>query len=545
MLTFRMDESNFDQGARDGLRIADGLGLKVDFDEFVPDGDTLGLWHLHDGACAGEGTGLADASGSGHDLTNHGGESLEDGYRLVRDEGDYIAAAFSGQPARSTVTVEFWGREWLTGQGAYGMPFAYAISTSTYLSVEAMASAADPSTSGFFPRLWVGGTLYGRIDWRAQEAYDILTGAAPWHVAVVLAADALRLYVNGVLRGQDTSIVALPAGDYTLTLGRRGDGGSPTSLVLDEVRLSSAARYASTFAPQRLLASGTFTGLTFDADRFQADWPSLTSAATVPPGCAIAWDVRAADETDGFGDPQALWQAWSGDPDDLPDGRYFQWRASLSADDGRLASPAVASVEAVASEAGYNLYHAAGTGPDALDYAEPWRRVGPAVTQADTGALAADTVHWFGVRPVDADGRESPTTQHEARLELDADGAAVPDRPAAPLAPAAEPLPLGQVRLRWRHRVGAAGGVPQTFRIFGDGGTGTIDYDTPLGETPFVPGQTWYAWTGGPLTGVPHQLAVRAVAADEVWDETPAAVSVTPDATPPAAVDTLAAEVLP
>ena len=549
MLTFRMDETNFDQGTRDGLRIAEGPGLKVDFDEFAPDGATLGLWHLHDGACAGEGTGLADASGNGHDLTNHGADSIEDGYRFVQADHDYLTAPFPSQPSRGTLTLEAWVRDWVQATTAYQYIYEFRHDANNRMFLAANRNEAAPATSDLVARLYVGGTSVGYLVWQGQAVYDLLGAAGPWHAA--LAFDAaegwFRLFVNGVLRAQDTTgIAALPAQDYALNVGAYAGGTIGwLSGVIDEVRLSAAARYASNFTPHRLLASGTFASPTFDADRLQADWTNLDPDATVPPGCEVGWEVRAADETDGFGDPQALWQAWSGDPETLPDGQYFQWRASLSADDDRLASPAVASVEAVASEAGYNLYHAAGDGPDALDYAEPWRRVGPAATEADTEALAADAVHWFGVRPVDADGRESPTTQHEARLELDADGEAVPDRPAAPLALAADPLPLGQVRLRWRYRIGAGGVVPQVFRVFGDGGTGTFDYDTPLGETPFVPGQAWYTWTGGPLTGVPHQLAVRAVAAGEVWDETAAVASVTPDAAPPAAVDALTAEVLP
>lgn len=79
MLSFRMDETNFSQGELDGIRIVTDAGLKVDFDEFTSDGNTLGLWHLHDGACQDEGTGLEDASG-GNDLTNYGAVVCEDGY---------------------------------------------------------------------------------------------------------------------------------------------------------------------------------------------------------------------------------------------------------------------------------------------------------------------------------------------------------------------------------------------------------------------------------------------------------------------------------
>jgi len=41
-----------------------------------------------------------------------------------------------------------------------------------------------------------------------------------------------------------------------------------------------------------------------------------------------------------------------------------------------------------------------------------------------------------------------------------------------------------------------------------------------------------------------HHLAVRAVAAGEVWDEAPAVVEARPDAEAPGLVDTLSAEIL-
>jgi len=121
----------------------------------------------------------------------------------------------------------------------------------------------------------------------------------------------------------------------------------------------------------------------------------------------------------------------------------------------------------------------------------------------------------------------------------------VPDRPAGALTLSARPLPVGMVRLQWRYRIGELGVVPQVFQIFGDGGTGTIDYDTPLGEVPYRQDQSWYAWTSGQLaSGLAHQLAVRAITAGGVWDEQPACVQITPDHTAPTEVDALEAETI-
>jgi hypothetical protein len=542
MLTFRMDETNFAEGDLAGVRIATGTGLKVDFDEFAADGQTLGLWHLHDGGCQGEGTGLEDASGNGHPLTNWGAEPHEDGYRFVAPD-DYMVTVLGTQPERAALTIEGWVRDWTTAVGDLGTVFDFRLNSGNYLYVTAQRRSPS-SQSRMRLRLYIGETLIGLAQWAGQEVDDLLAGAVPWHIAAVLdAPNRIRLFVNGIQRAEDTTdIVALPEGSYTLHLS----WPNRSSMILDEVRLSQIVRYSSDFTPYRLLTSGLYTGLTFDGIRTEADWTDLVRTEAVPPECQTTWDVRAADETDAGGNPQAVWQPYSGDPAELPDGRYFQWRAALAASEDRLASPAIESVETLASEAGHNLYHATGAGPGALDYAEPWAQVGPSVPEVQTDALAVETVHWFGIRPVDADGRESPIAQGEVRLEIDAQGGQEPDRPAGVLAAAATPLPLGAARLQWRYRVGLGGVLPQTFRVFGDGGTGTIDYETPLGEVPWREGQAWYAWTSDPLApGVEHQLAVRAVTAGEVWDEQPAVARITPDAAPPGEVDILEAETAP
>ena len=547
MLSFRTDETNFGQGDREGIRIVPGAGLEVDFKEFTGDSDTLGLWHLHNGGCQGEGTGLEDASGNGRHLLNYGAAVVEDGYRFVHGEMDYMTTAigaFSGTQSR--VTLECWVRQWQSPLDTWSLIAAYHNSGWTNrVAIYALRSSV-PANSWIRAWLQVGGSWIGPALWQGPAADAVLAGVSPWHAAAVLdAPTSLRLFVNGTLRATYASgIQGLQTGSYNLMLGTNTLSECP-SAILDEVRLSGAARYEADFTPQRLLASGIYSSPTFDAMRIQADWLDLVRTQTVPSGTQSAWELRAADETDAFGDPQAVWEPYGGEPSALPDGRYFQWRATLSASADRLTTPTVRSVETVASEAGYNLYQAAGLGPESLDYAEPWARVGPTVTEVETAALQAGAVHWFGIRPVNAEGIESAVAQGEVRLELGAQGERAPDRPAGTLALCAGPLPLGKVRLDWRYRVGSLGVVPQTFRIFGDRGTGTIDYGTPLGEVAYQEGHGWYTWTSGQMDdGVEYQLAIRAITAAGVWDEQPAVVHATPDAAAPGEVDVLEAEAI-
>ena len=547
MITYRMDLTNFVQGARSNVRIATGAGLKTDFTEFSPDANTLGLWHLHHGGCQGEGTGLADASGGGHTLTNNGASPEEDGYRFVRAEADYMQASFPGQPERSEMTMEAWVRGWAVPVDCLAFLAAFVDPyMSNFLLIWAQR-AAEPSASMIEVYLWNAG-WGSTATWMGTAVDALLAAAEPWHVAAVLdTSSLLRMYVNGLQRAASSETPpTLPAGDYDLYLGTFPDApGYEVDAVLDEVRLSSSARYATTFPVPRLVAAGTYTGLTFDSGRPGAVWVGLPSDHVLPQGTALTWEVRAADATDGAGEPQAPWQPYDGDPSSLPRGRYFQWRATLASSPNRLVSPTVQSVEAQAGEMGYDIFHAVGDAPESLDYAAPWARVGPGVVQLVTAPLDPGAVHWFGVRPVDDREVAAPVTQTEARLELDEQGTRVPGRPAGVLAISARPLPAASARLTWSYRTGSSGVVPQVFRIFGDGGTGQINYSTPLGEVPYHESQPGYAWTSGPLaTGVQHQLAVRAIAAGDTWDEQPAVAFVTPDAAPPGQVDSLEAEVI-
>jgi len=547
MLTYRMDLTNFVQGARAGVRVAAGAGLRADFMEFSPDADTLGLWHLHHDGCLGEGTGLEDASGGGHTLVNHGATAQEDGRRFARNDGDYMQASFPGQPARSEMTLEAWVRGWAVPADSVAILAALVSSDQNSCLLVWGGRASEPSGSWIEAFAWSGEDLL-LATWAGTAVDALLAAARSWHVAAVLdTSSLLRLYVDGRERAATSDPPpALPAADYDLYLGTFPETSDQyLDAVLDEVRLSGSARYAGTFPASRLVASGTYTGLTFDSGRPGAVWVGLPSGHVLPQGTALTWETRAADATAGAGEPQAPWQAYDGTPSSLPRGRHFQWRATLASSPDRLVSPTLESVDALASEAGYNIYHATGAGPDLLDHGEPWACTGPGISQLATGPLDAAAVHWFSIRPVDGREIESPIAQGEVRLELDSQGQHVPNRPTGVLALSARPLPSGCVKVTWNYRVGRTGVPPQVFHIFGDGGSGNINYATPLVEIPYRASETFYGWTSGQLAGGgEHQLAVRAIAAGGVWDEQPAVARVTPDLAAPGEVGNLEAEVI-
>jgi hypothetical protein len=544
MPAFRVDAAGFSAGECDRTRIVPGAGLRTDFDEFVTDADTEALWHLHDGGCEGEGLGLADASGNGHLLTNHGAEAVEDGYHFLRSRTDYVAVDIGSQPARGALTLESWVRAWDVPVGSYAQLFRLVGDNGDLLNIEVLLNADNTAT--FRSYYGVAATLSGFVQWTSSAAQSLLAGTDAWHVAVaVQAPNWLRLFVNGVLRAEDTSdIVAMRAGTYVVYLGHTAPEGA-LSAVLDEVRLSSVARYSAGFSPRRLRASGQYSGPTFDSGRAGARWVGIEGETSAAQGTQVTWEARAADLTDALGRPQAEWQPYAGPPAVLPHGRFLQWRATLSASpDGRI-GPTVAAATAQSSENGYNLYHATGPSADSLVYDEPYLRVGPGVQGVLTPPLAAGAVHWIGIRPVNADDVESPVTGGELRLELAASGEQVADRPAGVLDLTALPVAGGRIDLAWRWRTGLNGIAPEVFQVFSDGGSGTVNYAAPIGEVPYEAACVWYRWASESLPdGGACLLAVRAVAAVDLLDEQPAVVSAIPDSSAPGEVGEVQAEVL-
>jgi len=213
------------------------------------DGATLGHWRF------GEGGGRLVAVVNAKTLTNHGTEAGQDGRRFVRADGDYMDAVYLGEPARSQVTLECWVRDFKNDLGQHAQIAAYGLGANDYLGI-LVGRNADPLLSYITAAMIIGSVLVGYARWYYDAAVDaLLASPKPWHVAAVLDATAsLKLFVNGTLRATDTTgIVALPTGNCLLRLGRHITdwAGYDLSAVLDEIRVSTVARYTSDFTPVR------------------------------------------------------------------------------------------------------------------------------------------------------------------------------------------------------------------------------------------------------------------------------------------------------
>jgi len=208
------------------------------------DDNVLGYWRF------GENAGRLIPIGVGPTFTNYGAIVEQDGYRFVRADGDYMAAAFPDQPPRSQLTLEVWIRDWqLPAEGTGWIAYLSAsdgsnfiLFTEDYGPVDGRARITIAEEIEGYP------PCYAR--WLGTEVRDLLLGADPVHISGVLNADDgwLRLYLNGEQKAEIvTGVEGLPAENYSFYLNHLWSANHRVSAILDEVRLSKCARYDANF----------------------------------------------------------------------------------------------------------------------------------------------------------------------------------------------------------------------------------------------------------------------------------------------------------
>ncbi|MBN2583387.1 MAG: LamG domain-containing protein [Planctomycetes bacterium] len=531
MLHFNMDADNFGDylggGTCDSTRLTDE-GVVLDYQRHDADADTLALWHLSADS-------WDDAGDNGYDLSPQNGASLTgDGAQLVAAQNQYASTTL-GLQGRDEVTIELWFRlDSLphSGQSIYGL-------FSQYWNCYGWLLMSAPGVYVLRSRVMEdngsGSYVTQACDWTFP------TGAEPelgrwYHMAMAWQRGvAMRMFLDGTMCAEATSLTGngLWFSSSTFFVGRYPSGYSVDGCV-DEVRVSEAVRYTTNFQPKRHVAAGAFDSPTFDAARVQAEWLALDAQATTPGSSQLSMHVRADDELDAQDHPNSEWEALGSN---LPPGRYGQWRAVLvrSADATGLNSPTLQSVDATASEAGYNLYQGTGATAEAIDYETPVALLGPTALMCQSAGLSYPGVHWFGLRSADVDGREAPTVDAEVRLELDDAGVRVPPRPASVRSLEAEGAGGGRVRLTWLAVSEAGEAATDVFRVYC--GDGEVSFDTPVGTVTCLPGRRNYQWQSDPSTdGQTVVFAVRAETDEGGQDADPPQVAITIDASSPAAV---------
>lgn len=127
----------------------------------------------------------------------------------------------------------------------------------------------------------------------------------------------------------------------------------------------------------------------------------------------------------------------------------------------------------------YNIYSNGGSG--FIDYATIVATVSDPTVTWLSGAIVASGTYNYGVRAVDSSGKEELNTDKVVTVEII--GPPITEQPIVPNAPVglvALAIEGAKIKLTWLYDPKNEGVEPDTFSIYYDNATGTVDYVTPL-----------------------------------------------------------------
>lgn len=186
---------------------------------------------------------------------------------------------------------------------------------------------------------------------------------------------------------------------------------------------------------------------------------------------------------------------------------------------------------------GYNLYRGTPTIED-IDYSVPVGAAGPGVGQVANFAWwshAADTEYFYVLRAIGGGGVESASSAPPVAVAFDAAGIFIGGRPNHPTDLCVSPTSCGRFVLRWSYSALGEEVSPDEFRVYSDGGSGTMDYETVVGQVAYHPGQTCFGYTTEECLGhgSRRKWVVRAVSVNERDDGNESTVEAVADAEGP------------
>lgn len=125
------------------------------------------------------------------------------------------------------------------------------------------------------------------------------------HVAATMSSGTLRLFVHGTQVGALSSVPAMTISTVPLEIGAQNGGQSPFNGYIDEARISSVARWTSSFTPPTTPYGQTYQTGPFwiatkpDASALDLSAYSLinnaTATATTPPGASLKFLISTDD----------------------------------------------------------------------------------------------------------------------------------------------------------------------------------------------------------------------------------------------------------
>ena len=166
-----------------------------------------------------------------------------------------------------------------------------------------------------------------------------------------------------------------------------------------------------------------------------------------------------------------------------------------------------------------NLYQGCGHVDD-INY-EDIRAVGPSEGEMELiGVLVCepDTDYFYAVRRVSGSGKQEQGTQAVVKFSLDENGKVKSDRPNRILDLTAHAVPVGRVKLYWWYWCMGQEVEPRSFRIYGDNGSGEIDYEQEVAEVDYAGSRLYNYVSSVGVDGKVYRFSVRAVGDNGVDD---------------------------
>jgi len=187
-----------------------------------------------------------------------------------------------------------------------------------------------------------------------------------------------------------------------------------------------------------------------------------------------------------------------------------------------------------------NFYRGCGYIDD-IDY-EDIRVVGPSSGKMELiGGLdhESNTDYFYAVRRVSGSGKQELGTQAVVKLSLDENGKMKGKRTNRVLGLAAHAVPGGRIKVYWWYWCMGQEVEPRSFKVYGDNGSGEIDYDEEIAEVDFAGSRLYSFLSDAGKDSTVYRFSVRAVGSNGMDDGSLAFAEMCVDLSGPDSLDEL------
>ncbi len=151
------------------------------------------------------------------------------------------------------------------------------------------------------------------------------------------------------------------------------------------------------------------------------------------------------------------------------------------------------------------------------------------------------TTYFYVVRRVNNCGDEECTFAAAVRVSIDTNGELAPLQPNSVFEVRAGQIEGNKVQLVWFYCPVEQQSAPVCFKVYGDGGTGQIDYENPIVTVRYL-GRKFYSYQSESLDAGTYLFCIRAEDAAGVENSSLARIKVQLDTTCPGEVNILRTE---